>query len=600
MERLRLRKLTAAVGTLMLVLIASSSYAEQYEAISTDSRSLRYTNTFGLFNNDYDVLVNPRLLSRLQGHRVITNLTNVDDADEFQLGYGGRPVGPGNVAGVLSFGTQARDSYMSITEVEFEDRSGDDVDDTKYEYTYTGRHPYDFQIQNNLDGYLGYGYMLQSDTGLGIGLGLNRSSVETDYWEETEHRRGEMYIRRNVSNPNGFPGWRSNFLEWTEVVTNLETDEGMETRNGKKDGTMKRSGSEIDVLLGADHKFGPSLTASADVIIGLGSLKDEGTGTFTTKTEIEGSSYGESLNSSLKETLNSMRRYGVAAELQYSANPEHLIHFDLGFEGSPGKIKDSEITEVYHSWETTAVTEGTYEQTETYAGERSGNTDKSTLLVVSLRDNYTISDIISLGFGGELQWGKVTCDYTDSGTYDSIEVYDDNGIYGDTSNDYTETESANMSRDISAETSTMIFAFPVSAIIKVTKKLEFRLGARYSHIIIKSEFSDNLASYEGVSGRTVWGGGWVEEWQPDSEEDFDYTAGKVKYETTNSQVDVRAGLGYDPSENFELELLFYREDEYENGYSGGSDGFLPFSFNDGDYEASPIYAVYFSGTLKFQ
>lgn len=596
MKRFRLIRLMAAVGALMLVLIASSSYAEQYEAISTDSRSLKYTNTFGLFSNDYDSLVNPRLLSRLEGQRVITNLTNLDDADEFQLGYGGKLVGPGNIAGVLSLGTQARDSVVSDTDVDFDDLDGDGIDDAKEVETYTIRNPYSLRIQNNLDGYLGYGYLLQADTGVGIGLGYNRNSLETSYWEPTDPRRGDMYIRGNVPGIPGFPGFTSwsTFLERTIVTTDLVTGNVIETETTKMDGTFKESGNEIDVLLGADRKFGPKLTVSADVIVGLGSKKDEGEGTYTYRDEMPGSVTNQvSLTSSINETLNSMRRYGIAVEGQYSIDPKHLLHLELGYEGSPGKIKESESSYVYSSQSANIVTGLRDDVTQTYRGERSGNTNKGTLLVVSLRDNYTVTNILSLGFGGEFNMRKVTSDYTDSGTYNYTRIYENNGIPGEAA-DFIRTEIADMSRDISAETSTIIFAFPISAVMKVTKKLEFRLGARYAHIITKSEFSDNLSSYQGITWREVRGNGQIDEGRtPPANAILDNTSIERSYDITESRADVRAGLGYEPSKNFELELLFASDYLIY-------DEFTAFSWSAGDYEASPIYLVYLSGMLKFK
>lgn len=75
-------------AALFFIISAQAAYAEQYEATLLPERSLRYQTSFGLFEDDFDAYVRPRYLTRWDGDRFVTHLTNLSAEGEAAIGYG--------------------------------------------------------------------------------------------------------------------------------------------------------------------------------------------------------------------------------------------------------------------------------------------------------------------------------------------------------------------------------------------------------------------------------------------------------------------------------------------------------------------------------
>lgn len=92
----------------LIAWLVSSAQAQQFEPTLLPERSVRYQTTSGLFGDDFDAFYAPRSLTRWDGTRLATQLTNLSPVGLVSLGYG-----QGTTDG-LSWSVFAAGAYRSM------------------------------------------------------------------------------------------------------------------------------------------------------------------------------------------------------------------------------------------------------------------------------------------------------------------------------------------------------------------------------------------------------------------------------------------------------------------------------------------------------
>ncbi len=193
--------------------------------------------------------------------------------------------------------------------------------------------------------------------------------------------------------------------------------------------------------------------------------------------------------------------------------------------------------------------------------------------------NYPLSSGVYFGIGGRIMM------YSSSRETDYTEMYDNRIDHSDVDGesdyfDYVRTESEQLTADRKYEYTYFNFQAPVGLEYRFTESLKWglRFGALFNYYQTETIDEKSIKNSEPYTQKVNRGDGS----SSTSMSDDSYSSTKEKTETANSNTIFTYGLGYDASENLQIDLL---------GFFGSSD--------NGLLDAEFYRALRLSFTLRF-
>jgi len=535
----------------LITFLAVDLFAEQYEATFIPSRSLLYRNTFGLFYDEYDYIVNPRLSAYIKGHRLITNLTNLNGPDRFEIGYSGN----------YKFGTftftflrdvHSQDSSYATRTIQATDSNSDgvndiikEIDENKYVVDSNGQSlPY--LNENNYDIFLGWGKPFSDRMHIGAGIGL-RSLKKKEAYNGYEPGLTSRGVYGFGSSPL-LTRETKDIILFPEVITTRVVQE-------REDGILSDKQDEVSLVLGTDYRIMEQFSISIDLLLGLRSERKKGSGSYTYEETINGYvSDKEALGDITDISLNK-NRLGFAIEGVYAPSTETSLNIDTGFEASRGDNRRNTLTESY-STENTAPMGAWGIHNEEAKTVADGDSDKYRLFTISIRGRTGIFEDVIFGIGVEYTYNE---QYNYSAT--TFSRYTVNDVFNDGDNQDMDGEASIYGSIIDKEI-THTISIPAGIRYKVSKRIELNLGARHSIRRIKNYLSRTYKASSIYTYEKVRGNGVVEKVSdspvagfPGRNSNFipDIKSSDIK---TESFTDLAFGIGFYATENLIFRLLF--------------------------------------------
>jgi hypothetical protein len=589
--------------TILAVLIAgffTGALAEKYEGVLTENRSLKYYNSFGLLYDNYDYFINPRLLGNLKKNNVITSITNSEGADRLQLGYGGE-VGPGSFSIIFSSSTEASDVSASNTKSEFKDYNSDGIDDHLVT-TLVDTKGLHYKINNDYAVQLGYG-VKSSDIAFGFALGYKQNKKEMPYGNNNmEMNRSGGWLTIPSPSPGVGPApavtnlgggsymgfAMSSFVR--SVVSNSSLLNGVvDSRTTQVQASKENDKSGgIGVNLGVAYDAKPAY-AGLNILYVMDGSKADGSGAFSSdKLVISSSDVTERYTSAANTELDNTK-LGLALRGGFSTSDSNKVLVAIGYETVPGKVKSGSASETY-SMVSTNYTSGVLKTLDqSFNGPRSGKLGENTLTSVSLTNVYTSGDKIAIGAGLEMGMMTNKSSYNMAGTFTEVERQTDSSKLATDPANYTQNRTGFMSSGYTEKTDTTVYALPVAVAVKIVKGLELRVGGRYVHTITSMKNSMDVTTLQCPSGSKTFADGQVIYINPANEQIMDPVSTVSNSAGTMSQTEVKVGLGYEPMDNFVLDLLF----------TGTNPVGASSNTADMKYESNSISNVILSGLVRF-
>lgn len=569
---------------IFLILLPAISHSEQYEAIPLRTRSLLYQSSFGIFKDEYEHIIIPRLISYMPGKMLITNLSNLNGETSFQLAYFHR-LGFSN-AFALSFSRTSfsQDSlHSTFTQKLTDELYGDGENDTLVTVEEDRAedemgNPLPYIESSYMEFYAGYGHMISDKVRVGAGFSYIRDDVAEDY--NGIEIGGTSFGLYNFTSSTLRKRMRSVY----DLINNRLLSYDEETENG----TIDRLKDRYFLFGGIDFLPGGGWRLSFDVLLGYGKFSTDGSGVYTHKTEVGNMQvYAESFTST-----NSISSYlltaGTAVEVEKRIG-DHVIFMDVGYERISGDLESGNIEEHYSKEESPNLSDKKLRNeiaSGKYAGGKKG---ASTLFSVSVRGIYEGWDRLKFGYGVEYvrlkeREDRGRIDYT----YTLNESYDDGDLISD-EDDYILTAEAGKSVFIDSYTLTEHLAFPLVILLHAGKGFEIVFGARYKLERVKrTDSMKHLSAIYYYEEKTYGDGAYetgtslppaMEGIWPDQNTEFsDYQTSTNKI---SSSVNLRTGVLYRGIRNLSLSLMF------EKGVGDGMKGAIDLS------------KVFFSVILKF-
>jgi len=261
--------------------------------------------------------------------------------------------------------------------------------------------------------------------------------------------------------------------------------------------------------------------------------------------------------------------WGIAIRPTYHVNDIVALDLEVEYETGDGDISGDYVLQV--NAEETRKTDASDDEIETWTSDEryddrySGDWDAD-FWKVEPRVYLTYGPVeFSLGVGYEQH--EYDSDYRQFSTRTSSFSYDNGDDVDDDTNDWTAEASRDGYEDVDEEWETTAWTFPVATRFKVTDKLTFRAGARYTRQKLEwdrtvSDFNDTDEFYE-----LTLGDGTVVEAGPEYEVDSDGVISAYDRDTyeerdndeTEDTIDIteyRLGLGYQVTENLTFDLMF--------------------------------------------
>lgn len=580
-----------AAGVAVVLALEVSALAEPYEGIFTQSRSLKYLNTFGLTYDDYDRIVNPRLLGGLdEDHRIISNLENVNGADALQLGYGG-PAGPGRLGLLVTRKDTLLDFSHSGSFTQYLDSDGDGRDDEKVDFRVRGSgqvtplsppnvgpsQPAALATPDPTQTYLNaqdstaqalYGLPIGKNGMAGLGFGYQRTVQETPFLDlaapgnsgRSGFAGGGMLGLTNLPGSLAFtssslfgPALDNSDFEFTR--TSLLTGNLLESGSQVVQGYQSTDLTAFAVTLGGEGKLSDDFSLGGNLLwFPTRTQRADGSGVATqvdtTPTANQMARYTQS-----SDSTNDLGKFGLAARAGYRLNPQNTVALVLAGEWTNGTIKAGGTTETYLKTATDNVTGNFSSTNQQFAGDLSGTSQKEQMLQIGLYDNHNFGNIVNVGFGLEFTMISVKSDTTTDGSFDNLIL---SGTAGQPLTFSTTNVQGTLSRTSSSNSSYSVIGLPMVAVIRPSDKVDVRFGARYLYVNNTLTSSSDLNRYQ-VNGTVLNGIGQTQQLPPGT---FPYQAGlsfttahKDNVTLAQSEVDLRVGLGWEPVKNFRLDLL---------------------------------------------
>lgn len=559
------------------------AHAEQEDATPLRARSLRFINTFGLFYGDYDRIVIPRELSILSRNRIITNLTNLNGENTFQIGFSKRIGFDGNLA--LSFSHSYFSDEKLFTEWtrNFRDERYDDGINDIMELVQETRAEVPYREHRYLETYAGYGHRISETFQLGGGISYIRDPDSRDY-----------DLPEIGGTSKGIYGFGTSDMRKrrTEIYDLMKNPPLLfYTREEREDGEVQQIFQSLSVFGGMRYFLSDRFSISPNILIGYRDFSIDGEGIYTDRKYIsdEREIYSEGYTSSTSLNSSSIL-FGTAIKFELKLG-EHETILDIGYYRLPGEISDGKLEEKRSLYTEIMVT-GSGRRDENVIGEyKGGRMNSESRFVISLRDIYNGWNRMRIGYGIEYVRDKIThqrgkIQYS----YELKELYDDGDEEVSDHDDYEKIASAKMGAKIVDTFLLQEIGFPLAAIIDFGGGFEVIAGVK--HIIRKTERQKGsliTGQVVGYSQKTTYGDGKIEysnELPPELENkwiDRDSTTYEwiEKGRKTESITKFRFGLSITRFENLLLEFM------------------VDTGTGDGMRSALDITKFYLSGIFKF-
>jgi len=488
---------------ILLLSIPFLANGEQEEATPLKARSIRFINTFGLFYGDYDRIVIPRELSFLPGNRIITNLTNLNGENTFQLGISKRIGFDGNLALSLSHSYFSEEKLFTSWTRNFRDeRYEDGINDTM-ELIQETRAVEPYREKRYTETYAGYGHRISEGFYFGGGLAYIRDSEDREY--------DLPEIGGTLKGVYGFG--ESTLRERERDIYDLMKDPHFlfYRMYERENGDVHHVFQTFHIFGGMTYVFSNRFFISPNLLLGYANSSIDGEGIYRQRKYLSDNHevYSEGYTSSVSLSCSGIS-FGTAVKLGLKSG-EHETILDIGYYRLPGEISDGSINEHWSLYQEIMVT-GNKRRIEEVSGEwKGGRLNSKSRVVVSLRDVYEGWSRIKVGFGVEYardkesyQKGNIQYSYTLS------EIYDDGDEEIADPDDYERIASAKMGAKIIDTLLLQEVGFPLAVILDAGKGFEIIAGVK--HIIRKTETKRGSLISEEVlqySEKTVYGDGRI-------------------------------------------------------------------------------------------
>ncbi|MCK5850070.1 MAG: hypothetical protein KAH23_04080 [Kiritimatiellae bacterium] len=544
----------------LLGLLLCTGFCVTSVAIAFDGESMAKLTTVGMYDDvdPFDLALDPALIYKNERWRLYTNASGYEDNQSYLIGTSGK-VGPGSLS--LFFetqnGTTLRDQdYTYLYErddrgplVPPSDNPYDGVPDYISKTMNQDRYQ---QERDEYDLYTSYGMDIIPNV-LSLGLGVAASSSESD-WDE------------NDPDSNGW----IRYSDPADHTTNYRTYDRYET--------TVRSGSDsdegMDIVVGTHWRLTSDLKlrASLAYVTEESDDKDKYSRTYETINYTQSTGY-KSINLDTNGNSNSndvdLDGFEIGLIPTWQINPTIMVRCDLRYRDLTGDSKSSDSsysTEVdtrQTSVATPVITTRDYRYDS--ANKQTGDIEETSFLIApKVYFTYGIAQF-SLGVSYQKFEQERNEKYVSGGSKNIHRYYD----Y--TTNDLTHwTESVSIYGDYtdSWDSESEFWSFPIGVLVSLSDKWTFRAGAEYAHVDYMSK--SNGTSYSSPQSITTTydaagtvtnvssGSGYhnaAGDWVP-----YDTTNTKstdsYKNEGTSHYTTYRLGLGYQMSENVNLDLSF--------------------------------------------
>jgi len=531
--------------------------AEQEDATPIKARSIRFINTFGLFYGDYDRIVIPRELSLLPKNRIITNLTNLNGENAFQLGFSKRIGFDGNLALSFSHSYFSEEKLLAQWTRDFRDERYDDGINDIMELIQETRAEEPYCEKRYTEVYAGYGHRISERFYFGGGLAYIRDSEDREY-----------DLPEIGGTSKGIYGFGASPLRYriTEVYDLMKDPPFLFYKmDEREEGEAHKLLEAFNIFGGVTYLFSDRFSISPNILLGYENSSIDGEGIYRSRKYLSNNHevYSEGYTSTSSISSSSIS-FGTAVKFDLKFGG-HQTTLDVGYYRVPGEISDGNIKETWSLYEEIMVT-GSGKRIEEVSGEwKGGRMDARSRFVISFRDVYNGWSRIKVGYGIEYvrdketyQKGKVQYSYT------LQEIYNDGDEEVADSDDYEKTASAKMGAKVIDTLLIQEVGFPIAVILDLGGGFEILAGVK--HIIRKGETKKgSLISGEVLqySQKTVYGDGRIEysnELPPELEGrwlDRDSTISESieQGQKTESITKLRFGLSINRFENILVEFM---------------------------------------------
>jgi hypothetical protein len=598
------RKIVFAFVTAILLNVHSFAINDQ---------SLKGENTFGLLEDNFDLFFYPEYLADYNGYELYTNLHNTSGANRFQIGWFGLPESvPGKLffmfdttrskisgdvllpaAGFtpgwpafldpVTFIATGEQGFFNRAETNFFDDNGDYKSDRSILRNAAGE---SWTETSQYEFLLGYGVPLNNQFNLGAAFLLLLDNGEA---------------RDSLST-----------FDISYIETDLNTGTVLENYSDKSEAKIRIGGSNLGFVLGG--KYSPEKDTKIGLELAYQNLNNKGDGTYSssnrngtwtrgtqtmTMTEQFSGAVGDPLNGEMLPYKGS--GFGAGLKTYFPIVKNHTLRFDARFNLVKSDVTDGNFRDISTSSMNDPVnTFWSGEQTSTNVNY-SGKNGAGTVYSVLVADVVEVTNLLQFGFGLGFMQSNTKYDIKRNEAYNLVyrEDYNgDNDALGDpldydpvnNINEYRYTEESSIEQNYNSETTLSIFRIPVSAVVRLSPRIDLRLGAEHYISTLKNTTSITLNSGSYQTKMTDEYG--------DGSRYVSYTAFTVPDDTKSSSVDVtsstdyRIGLGIKASNNFFVDLL-------ANYYNNSDTNTHIHELSQEAHEASSIWSIFVSGTLKF-
>jgi hypothetical protein len=568
---------------IFLLSIPSLAYGEQEDATPLKTRSIRFINTFGLFYGDYDRIVIPRELSILERNRIITNLTNLNGENTFQLGFSKRIGFEGNLALSFSHSYFSEEKLLTQWTRNFRDERYDDGINDTMELIQETLAVKPYQEKRYTEVYAGYGHRISESLYFGGGLAYTRDSEDREY--------DLPEIGGTSKGVYGFG--TSNLRERVKEVYDLMKDPPFlfYRMHEREDGEAHHLLESFHIFGGITYIFSDRFSISPNILLGYANSSIDGEGIYRSRKYLSDDHevYSEGYTSSTSITSSGIS-FGTAVKFGLKSGTHQTI-LDIGYYRLPGEISDGDIKESWSLYQEIMVT-GSVKRIEEVNGDwKGGRLNSKSRFVISLRDVYDGWSKIKVGYGIEYVRDKETYQKGNiQYSYNLSEIYDDGDEEVADHDDYEKTASAKMGAKIVDTLLIQEVGFPIAVILDLGGGFEIVAGVK--HIIRKTETKNgSLISGEvnQYSQKTVYGDGRVvysNELPPELKGKWIDRNGTVSEsieqgQRTESITRLRFGLSMNRFENISLEFM------------------IDTGTGDGMHSALDLTKFYLSGLFRF-
>jgi len=598
-----------------IIVFILAVFIVNFKAMAINDQSLKGENTFGLLEDNFDMFFYPEFLADYKGYEIYTNLHNTSGANRFQIGWFGLPE---NVPGKLflmfdttrtktsgdvllpapgftpawpnflnpgAFPATGEQGFYNRVESDFFDDNGDYASDRSIIRNVSGE---TWNENSQYEFILGYGVPLAERFSLGAGIFLGFAT-------------GEARDSRTT-------------FDISYIETDLNTNTVLESYSDRADAKIDVGGSTIGFMIGGKFETPNKTKIGLDVSYAL--LQNNGIGkygansrTATWTRGVETASLSQTISGAVADPLlNGVQdalpakggTLGVRLKTYIPVAQKHTLRFDALFESTDLDVSDGR-KEVNTSTTTNDPVLNTRDDiVSSDVTDYSGKNSKGMGFGVLMADVFDATNLLQIAFGLGYERVQREFDLKRAYSFRSVERFDTNNDndaidapldYDPISDNYDMrwTDESAMEQSYNFKATTNYISFPLGAEVKLTKRLNLRLGVEHSIIIARNDEATELISgslqtkttYEdGTGTRTVTYTNYA---VPDNE--------RSSTVDVTSTTDYRLGLGIEASKNMIIDLLanYNNNNDYDNHIH---------ELSVEPHEASSIWSVFASATIK--